>query len=72
MSFLTGVSQTKDLIRLFEKTNPLGFDQSLGHQYYEHKVKAFLQSINSLTIKGHTFEWSKRHDKQYSFRQGKR
>lgn len=32
-----------DLVAVLEVENPCGFDQSYGHPYYEHKMKAFLR-----------------------------
>lgn len=35
----------RKLLYWLEKNNPLGFDQSLGHKFYEYKLKNFLISF---------------------------
>lgn len=42
LKYRTGTSNTKDLIDLLKTRNPLQFDQSKGHPFYEVKIKNFL------------------------------
>ncbi len=39
----SGGFKTKDLVDYLEVENPLGFDQSRKHRYYEYKIAAFLR-----------------------------
>lgn len=41
----TGVSQLKDLVTRLESKNPLGFDSTNDHKYYEYKIKRFLVDV---------------------------
>jgi hypothetical protein len=40
--FKNGVSSLKDLLQALKNNNPLSFDLSKGHPFYEVKIKAFL------------------------------
>lgn len=40
--YKSGISSTKDLLRELNQTNPLGYDMSKKHPFYEVKVKNFL------------------------------
>jgi hypothetical protein len=46
-----GVREFSKLLHWLEVRNPLGFDQALGHRFYEYKLKRFLMSFagNRLT-----------------------
>src|SRR5699024_10420835 len=35
-------SKVSDLLQLIKRGNPIRFDDSLGHNFYEYKIKAFL------------------------------
>ena len=40
-----GVCKLSELLNWLEASNPLGFDQSLGHKFYEYKLKKFLMTL---------------------------
>lgn len=44
-AYKDGVCKFSELLHWLEVSNPLGFDQSLGHKFYEYKLKKFLMSI---------------------------
>lgn len=44
-SYSTGESRIATLVERISGQNPIGYDQSLGHPYYEHKVKQLLVDI---------------------------
>jgi len=39
-----GVHKFSELLNWLELSNPLAFDQSLGHKFYEYKLKNFLMA----------------------------
>lgn len=41
----TGTSQLSDLVNGLESRNPLGFDSTNDHKYYEYKIKRFLVDV---------------------------
>lgn len=43
-----GVSKFSELLYWLEISNPLEFDQSLGHNFYEYKLKNFLMSFSGV------------------------
>lgn len=44
-SYSTGENRIAALVEKVAGQNPIGYDQSLGHPYYEHKIKQFLVDI---------------------------
>ena len=40
-----GVHKFSELLNWLELSNPLEFDQSLGHKFYEYKLKKFIMSF---------------------------
>ena len=44
-SYKDGVCKFSRLLHLLEVSNPLKFDQSLGHKFYEYKLKKFLMTL---------------------------
>lgn len=49
-----------DLCKHLTNINPLGFDQSLNHQFYQHKLKRFLSEIALGMMPGKT--WTGEYD----------
>jgi len=43
--FTSSISNIKDLVEELEKTNPLKFDTSNHHKFYEYKIKKFLTEV---------------------------
>jgi hypothetical protein len=58
--YRTGKSKLTELLREINLTNPLGFDISKGHPFYEYKIKNFLTD-NALGMTPETV-WSGKYD----------
>lgn len=39
-----GINHFSDILYYLVKNNPLNYNQSLGHKFYEHKIKQFLSA----------------------------
>jgi type II restriction enzyme len=49
-AFYMGAGTTiPELIEILDSTNPCGYDQSLGHDFYKYKIKKFLSESVLLT-----------------------
>ena len=44
-AYKDGVCKFSELLHWLEFSNPLRFDQSFGHKFYEYKVKKFLMTL---------------------------
>lgn len=43
--YKNGIVKLSDILAELVTQNPMGYDQSLGHKFYEHKLKRFLSEV---------------------------